>query len=446
MSCPSRHKFRRPGQPNGYRKRVVLAWSVTALHLHSQRVGRLIVRIANRQRLRKSVSSVPHPAKRNGGVATVLSRLNISNAFSASQLGKFKVSEFYPLAVTGIEKTIRDAVVVTLEPQLDVEFAFIQGQYLTFRRDFDGQEIRRSYSICTGQGDGVLQIGIKRVSGGVFSTWANRELEVGDVVEAMLPMGNFYCKAASDDPHYLAFAGGSGITPVLSILRSGLNENRQGRYTLVYANRNSTTVMFREELEDLKNEHLGRFNVIHVLEDASQEIDLFRGRVDGNKCAALFDSWIDLSSVDMAFICGPEPMMLAISDALKAHGLSKDQIRFELFASNQSGRLPKPVSDVSEMEDGIEGRVIIGGMARTLTIPEHTSLLEAALGNDIEAPYACKAGVCSTCRAKVLEGEVEMIANHSLEDYEVEAGFVLTCQCYPVSAANVVWDYDEAGH
>ena len=354
--------------------------------------------------------------------------------------------QFHQLKITNIEKTIRDAVVVTLEPEAAEAFTFTQGQYLTFRRMFEGQEIRRSYSICSGLDDGFLRVGIKRVPGGAFSTWANSDLAVGDVVEAMPPMGNFYAEAKTKAPHYLAFAGGSGITPILSILKSGLSEASDARFTLVYANRNPNTIMFREELEDLKNQHLRRFNVIHVLEDESQEIDLFRGRVDGEKCAALFRTWIDIASVDMAFICGPEPMMLAISEALGAHGLSKDQIRFELFASNQPGRLPKKVADTSEREAGVPGRVTIGGVARSLTIPAETSLLDTALANNLDAPYACKAGVCSTCKAKVLQGEVEMVANHALEDYEVEAGYVLTCQSYPVSEKTVVWDYDEAGH
>lgn len=356
------------------------------------------------------------------------------------------MAQFHSLSVTDIHKTIRDAVVVTLKPIDGGDFDFTQGQYLTFRRDFDGRELRRSYSICVAPDEGVLQVGIKRVAGGAFSTWANTELHVGDVMEAMPPMGNFYAETSEDAPHYLAFAGGSGITPILSILRTALDKEHDARFTLVYANRAPNTIMFREELEDLKNRYLGRLTIIHILEDESQEIDLFRGRVDGDKCAELFKHWVDIETVSMAFLCGPEPMMLAISDALAAHGLSKDQIRFELFASAQPGRLPERVADSAEMEAGVSGRVTIGGETRSFVIPSQTSLLDAALENNLDAPFACKAGVCSTCKAKVLAGEVEMVSNHALEDYEVDAGYVLTCQCYPTSTEPVVWDYDAAGH
>ena len=354
--------------------------------------------------------------------------------------------QFYKLEVIGIHKTIRDAVVLTLQPENNISFDFIQGQYLTFKKEFDGEELRRSYSICSNKNDGILQVGIKRVDGGAFSTWANSELQVGDSLEVMPPMGNFYAEDTNkEDKHYLAFAGGSGITPILSILRTGLENDEDARFTLVYANRNLNTIMFREELEDLKNLHMGRLNIIHILEDESQDIDLFQGRVDAVKCSSLFKSWIEIETVSMAYICGPEPMMLAIVEALKTHGLKKDDIRFELFASGQPGRAKKRAASKQSNEEGIRGRVTLNGESRSITVAANTTLLEAALENNVEAPYACKAGVCSTCKAKVVEGEVEMIANHSLEDYEVEAGFVLSCQCYPVSD-KVVWDYDEARH
>ncbi|MEM7058323.1 MAG: 2Fe-2S iron-sulfur cluster-binding protein [Pseudomonadota bacterium] len=354
--------------------------------------------------------------------------------------------QFHELAVTDVEKTIRDAVVVTLKPVNGGDFSFTQGQYLTFRKDFDGEELRRSYSICAGRDDGVLQVGIKRVDGGAFSTWANAELKVGDRLEAMPPMGTFYAAPEDvDAPHFLAFAAGSGITPILSILRTELSENALATFTLVYANRNINTIMFREELADLKDLYMGRLSVIHVLTDETQDIDLFHGRIDGDKCADLFKQWIDVSSVATAFICGPEGMTKAVAEALQAHGFPKDRIRFELFASGQPGRAKtRPKSDADRSE-GIPARVTIDGETRSFTMDRDVSLLNAALDNSIDAPFACCGGVCSTCKAKVLEGEVEMITNHALEDYEVEQGYVLTCQAYAKSD-KVVFDYDQAGH
>ncbi len=353
--------------------------------------------------------------------------------------------QFHPLTVTDVRKTIRDAVVVTLQPENGADFSFTQGQYLTFRRKFDGEELRRSYSICTGLDDGVLQVGIKKVDGGAFSTWANEDLRPGDRLEAMAPMGSFHTQL---DPakakYYLGFAGGSGITPVLSILKTVLAREPDSRFTLVYANRGVNTIMFRDELEDLKNLYLERLNVIHVLESDAQDIDLFTGLVDQEKCKALFSGWIDIESVDTAFICGPEPMMLGIAASLRDHGLSDEQIKFELFASGQPGRLKRKVASsvAASSAKQTELSVTMDGSQRSFSISKDTSILEAALENAIDAPFACKAGVCSTCRCKVLEGEVEMAANHALEDYEVERGYVLSCQSYPLTD-KVVIDYDQ---
>lgn len=355
------------------------------------------------------------------------------------------MARFHSLTVTDVHKTIRDAVVVSLAAPEGTEFDFIQGQYLTFRRDFDGEELRRSYSICAGLDDGMLQVGIKRVDGGAFSTWANETLKVGDTLEAMPPQGRFHTALEADaHRHYLGFAGGSGITPVLSILRSILTREPNSRFTLVYANRAVNTIMFRAELEDLKNTYMGRVNIIHVLEADAQDIDLFTGRVDTEKCAQLFSRWIDIASVDTALICGPEPMMLGIASALRAHGLSDDQIKFELFAASQQGRAKQRTvaHNAATAHATTEATVKMDGAARSFTMPKDQSLLEAALDNSVDAPFACKAGVCSTCRARVTEGEVEMLTNHALEDYEVAAGFVLTCQCYALSDT-VKFDYDQ---
>ncbi|WP_027244570.1 1,2-phenylacetyl-CoA epoxidase subunit PaaE [Leisingera daeponensis] len=357
------------------------------------------------------------------------------------------MARFHDLEVTDVRKTIRDAVVVTLKPVNGAaeEFDFTQGQYLTFRRDFDGEELRRSYSICAGKGEGILQVGIKRVDGGAFSTWANTELKAGDTLQAMAPTGTFFTPLdAGAEKNYLGFAGGSGITPVLSILKTTLAAEPKSSFTLVYANKGVNTIMFREELEDLKNLYMGRFNVIHILESDAQEIDLFTGLVTEEKCAQLFKHWIDIENVDTAFICGPEPMMLGIAAALRNAGLDDSQIKFELFASAQPGRAKRKAAatGAASSANQTKAAITLDGATQTIQMGKDMTLLDAALENAMDAPYACKAGVCSTCRCKVLEGEVEMVANHALEDYEVEKGYVLSCQAYPVTDTVVV-DYDQ---
>lgn len=358
------------------------------------------------------------------------------------------MSRFHPLTVTDIRRDTRDAVVLTLTPPEEHRgaFAFMQGQYLTLRRSFDGEELRRSYSICSGRGDGTLRVAIKRVDGGAFSTWANEGLSRGDTVEAMPPMGKFHVDLdPSSERHHLAFAAGSGITPVLSIIKTTLAEEPNSRVTLVYSNSQISGIMFREELDDLKNEYMGRFSILHVLGGEAQDIDLFSGRIDDEKMDALFERWIDAESVDHAFICGPEGMMLTVAEGLKRHGLSEDRIKFELFASSQPGRAKTRAVSRQEARRGdmCEAKVTLDGTTRTFTMPKDgTAILDAALANNIDAPWSCKAGVCSTCRAKVLEGEVEMIQNQALEDYEVRAGYVLSCQCVPLSD-KVVLSYDE---
>ncbi len=351
---------------------------------------------------------------------------------------------FHDLTITDIHKTIRNAVVLTLQPDDPAQFEFSQGQYLTFRKDFNGTELRRSYSISAGKSEGLLQVGIKQVDGGVFSTWANNDLAVGDVLQSMAPMGNFHTgldKAARKS--YLAFAGGSGITPVISTLKTILATEPNSQFTLAYANQNVNSIMFREELEDLKNTYLNRLTLIHILERDSQNIDLFAGRIDAEKCDLLFKHWVDIASIDTAFICGPEPMMLAIDAALKIHGLTQDQIKMELFTAPQQGRASQPAKHQNTaLSDGAQATITLDGATRSFAIDKNQSLLEAGLASKIDLPYSCKAGVCSSCRCKLTKGEVEMIANHALEDYEVEKGYILSCQSYPLTAEISV-DYDQ---
>ena len=357
------------------------------------------------------------------------------------------MAQFYPLRVTDIKRDTRDSVVLTLAPPEGEEdkFEFIQGQYLTFRRVFDGEEMRRSYSICAGVNDGVLRVGIKKVDGGWFSSWANDELQVGETIDAMPPMGNFHAPLKPEEKRaYLGFAGGSGITPMVSLVKTVMEVEPKSTFTLVYGNRSSSAIMFREELEDLKNIYMGRFNIVHILESEA-DIELFSGRLDREKCDALFSRWVDVKNADLAFICGPEPMMLAVSDTLKAHGMDERAIKFELFSSAQPGRAKKRAApaDGADGASRAKATIILDGAARECDIAKgEESVLEAALAAKIDAPYACKAGVCSTCRAKIIEGEADMETNYALEDYEVERGYILTCQAYP-RTDKIVVDYDQ---
>jgi len=358
------------------------------------------------------------------------------------------MAQFTPLTVTDIKRDTRDSVIVTLKPPAEAngEFKFIQGQYLTFRRIFDGEEMRRSYSICAGVNDGVLRVGIKKVDGGWFSSWANEELKIGDTLDAMKPMGNFHSALKPDAARaYLGFAGGSGITPMISLIRTVLAAEKKSTFTLVYGNRSTSAIMFREELEDLKNIFMGRLNIVHVLESEASEVELFSGRLDREKCDELFSRWINVKDADLAFICGPEPMMLAVSESLKAHGMNEGAIKFELFASAQPGKAKKKAAsgDVAAKGKKCSATIILDGAARVVELAKgEETVLEAALAAAIDAPFACKAGVCSTCRAKLVEGEVDMEANYALEDYEVERGYILTCQSHP-RTDRVVVDYDQ---
>jgi ring-1,2-phenylacetyl-CoA epoxidase subunit PaaE len=347
--------------------------------------------------------------------------------------------KFRPLTVAAVERLTRDAVAVTFEDAPG--FRFREGQYLTFRRDFDGTEIRRSYSICAAVGE-PLRVGIKRVEGGAFSSWA-QGLAPGDVVEAMPPMGRFHAEPR-DGAHYLLVAAGSGITPILSIARTVLGREPASRVTLVYANRAVNTIMFQTELDDLKSRFLTRLAVVHVLKQDAQDIPLFTGRIDAEKLDALFATWVQVDTVDEAFVCGPEGLMETVRAGLERHGVPGDRIHVELFASAQQGRLPQSARLEAADASPTRATIRIDGAAHEVEMAPGQSLLDAALANDIDAPYACRAGVCSTCMCRVVEGEVEMVQNHALEDHEVERGYVLGCQSYPLTDRIVV-EYD-VGH
>jgi len=355
---------------------------------------------------------------------------------------------FHPLTVASVARQTRDAVVVTfqLPDVLRQQFAFLPGQYLTLRTTVDGNELRRSYSICSAPGDGVLRVAIKKVDDGAFSSWANSELQTGDVLDVMPPAGNFTIDFSSEHRrHYVAFAVGSGITPVFSLVKTALSIEPNSRFTLFFGNRSSSSVLFREEIEDLKNRYMERFSLVYIMSRESQDIDLFNGRLDGSKVAQLLKAWMPASDIDYAFVCGPHTMIESVVQQLQTCGLNASNIKFELFGAPTGPRSLRTGKEapVAPGKGKCEVTVVQDGHRRQFVVEKNKdSVLDAALAQGVELPYSCKGGVCSTCRCKVTEGEVDMDANFALEDYEVARGFVLSCQSYPVSD-RLTLDFDQ---
>jgi ring-1,2-phenylacetyl-CoA epoxidase subunit PaaE len=347
-----------------------------------------------------------------------------------------------------VERETRDAVAITfaVPDVLASQFRYAPGQHLTLRRDVGGDDVRRSYSICSAVQDGALRIAVKKTPGGLFSTWANEALRVGDTIDVMPPLGHFSVPLAPEsERHYLGVAAGSGITPLLSIIKTTLAAEPRSRFTLIYGNRASGTVMFKEELAALKDLYVDRFNLVHVLSREAQDIELMHGRIDREKADALLQHWVPLDEIDHAFICGPEGMMDAVATALKARGFPDQRIRIERFAAS----IPKHthVNYVQPAPGHTECEVtaVLDGATRTFMLEKgKENVLEAGLRNGIELPYSCRGGVCSTCRCRLVEGEVDMDVNFALEDYEVARGFILSCQSYPVTDRIVV-NFDETG-
>jgi ring-1,2-phenylacetyl-CoA epoxidase subunit PaaE len=355
------------------------------------------------------------------------------------------MSKFYPLTVARVKHETRDAIAVTfdLPPELEDAFAYQQGQHLTLRAMIAGEDVRRSYSICSAVQDNRLRVAIKRVNGGLFSTWANECIRPGVTIDVMPPEGRFNLPLEPDSRrHYLAFAAGSGITPILSIIKTTLIAEPHSRFTLLYGNRASSSVIFRDELTDLKDQYLERLNLVYIMSREPQDIELFHGRITEDKCRALFQHWLRVENVDYAFICGPEDMMHGVSAALQEAGMPSARIRIELFAAAAAKTERKPRAVSAEPRHQTEVTVIMDGSHATFTMDkDKESLLDAGLRAGIDMRYSCKGGVCSTCRCKVLEGQVDMDVNYALEDYEVARGFVLGCQSFPVTD-KVVVDFD----
>ena len=348
-----------------------------------------------------------------------------------------------------VARETRDAIVVSFDISArDAErFRFTQGQFLTLKATIDGEELRRSYSICSPAHQSTVRVAIKRVAGGRFSEWAFENLVVGASIEAAPPSGRFHVELA---PHhqrsYLAFAAGSGITPILSIIAMTLALEPHSSFTLVYGNRSTAHVMFANELQDLKDRYLGRFALIFIMSREQQDVELFAGRIDRAKCDALFDSWIDLSQVHTTFLCGPQDMAHAVKAALEDHGIETSAIKTELFAAAPRGARRLTASATTTASSTVHASVVIDGRTREFEIGRGTeSVLDAGLRAGIDLPYSCRGGVCSTCRCILRSGEVDMDIHYALEDYEIRRGFILTCQSYPVTDT-LELDLDAVSH
>jgi ring-1,2-phenylacetyl-CoA epoxidase subunit PaaE len=351
---------------------------------------------------------------------------------------------FHRLAVNDLRREASDAVSVTfaIPPDLAGDYSFTPGQYLTLRTTMDGEEVRRSYSICSGPDDGELRIAVKKVDGGAFSSWAADELKSGDQLDVMTPTGRFGIALAPDQARiYVGFAAGSGITPILSIAKGVLAREPNSRFFLFYGNRSAGGMLFREALEELKDRFLQRLSVFHVISGEEQDIPILQGRLDGDKVRVLLRSLVPATSVDHVFICGPTGMSEDIETTCRAIGIAEDRIHVERFVSEFGGKpRAKKIIEASAPPKAMAS-LTIDGKRREVPVAEDESILDAALRAGMDLPFACKGGMCSTCRAKLVEGEAQMEVNYSLEPWELKAGFILTCQARPTSD-KVVVDYD----
>jgi ring-1,2-phenylacetyl-CoA epoxidase subunit PaaE len=351
---------------------------------------------------------------------------------------------FHRLAVNDLRRESADAISLTfaIPDELADDYSFAPGQYLTLRTTMDGEEIRRSYSICSGPDDGELRIAVKKVDGGAFSSWAADELKAGDELDVMTPTGRFGIAYAPEQARvYVGFAAGSGITPILSIVKGVLAREPESRFFLFYGNRSTGGMLFREALEELKDRFMQRLSIFHVISGEEQDIPILHGRLDGEKVRVLLRSLVPASSVDHVFICGPIGMSEDIEATCRDIGIAGHRIHVERFVSEFGGK-PRPKTIIAPSAPAkAMASLVVDGKRREVPVAEGESILDAALRAGMDLPFACKGGMCSTCRAKLVDGDAQMDVNYSLEPWELQAGFILTCQARPVSQ-KVVVDYD----
>ncbi len=352
----------------------------------------------------------------------------------------------YPIKVKNVEKTTADCVVVTLDipKEQEIIFQFKQGQYLTLKKILNGEEIRRSYSLCSAPLEEAWKVAIKKIEGGKFSTYANEVLKVGETLEVMPPLGRFFVETNPNaQKNYVAFAAGSGITPIISIIKTHLQLEPKSTFKLFYVNQAVSTIILKEELEGIKNCYMDRFEIFHFLTKQERSIPLFNGRINEAKLEVIFRALLSKDAVDSYFICGPNDMIFTIRYFLLGLGVNEKKVHFELFNTNSIAKNGQTVKK-RVIDTRILTQVTIkeGNKAFKFNIPRGSdSILDAALKKNADLPYACKGGVCCTCRAKLEEGEVEVLVNYGLEQEEIDNGFILTCQSIPISE-KVVVDFD----
>jgi ring-1,2-phenylacetyl-CoA epoxidase subunit PaaE len=353
---------------------------------------------------------------------------------------------FHSLVVADVIPETADAKSIRFElpDELRSAFQFRPGQHLTLRAEVGGEDVRRNYSLCVAPGDGELKVTVKRIAGGLFSNWINDHVKPGDRLDVMEPHGSFTWDFREDaSNHYAAFAGGSGITPVMSLLRTALAIEPGSRFTLFYGNRDSQSVIFLEALASLKNRFMDRLQIHHFLAEEAEDIELFNGMLDRSKCGEVLDALIDPAGVAAFFICGPGPMMDAAEETLLAKGVPQERIHLERFTANRPPEaLQAQLDALSKDAQGLTMLVTLDGRKRRVPFSASAgNILDSAREAGLPAPFACKAGVCATCRARVVAGEVEMAARYGLTDEEIASGYILTCQSVPRGEGLEV-DYD----
>ncbi|MFT5078958.1 MAG: ring-1,2-phenylacetyl-CoA epoxidase subunit PaaE [Planctomycetota bacterium] len=353
---------------------------------------------------------------------------------------------FHKLKIKDIYKETDDTSVVTfaVPSEISSEFKFRQGQHLTLKADIDGEDTRRSYSLCSSPADGEWKVAVKQILGGAFSTFVNESLKTSDELEVMAPSGNFgvACQP-SEEKNYLFFAAGSGITPVLSMVKAHLAAEPQSTCKLFYVNKTAKSIIFKEELEQLRNKYFGRFEIYYFLTKERRDIELFNGRFDDEKMAVLTKNFIDIPDTNEVFLCGPETMVNYVSEYLVAKGLPKENVHFELFVTGLTEEDKSRQERLAQQNvEGTEITIMDGGKEFSFVMTkEYDNILDAALGAGADLPFACKGGVCSTCKCEVKEGAVEMKINYALSDKEVSQNLVLSCQAVPTTD-KVIVDFD----